>query len=71
VAPRRRGQAEAIFIGGNGLREIGVIHALEERLHKPVVTANQVLFWEALRTLKVSSGPNGYGVLFSNSSPAR
>jgi len=43
VAPRRRGQAEAIFIGGNGLREIGVIHALEERLHKPVVTAEESL----------------------------
>jgi maleate isomerase len=64
-------QAEAVFIGGNGLRAIGVIHALEQRLHRPVLTANQVLFWQALRTLRVSSRPNGYGVLFKNSGTAR
>jgi maleate isomerase len=61
-APR---QAEAIFIGGNGLRAIGVIHALEETLHRPVLTANQVLFWEALKKLNVGSRPDGYGLLFS------
>jgi maleate isomerase len=64
-------QAEAIFIGGNGLRAIGVIQALEERLHKPVLTANQVLFWQALRTVKLGSGPNRYGILFKNSGTPR
>src|SRR5712692_5669074 len=38
-------QAEAVFIGGNGLRAIGTIHALEESLHRPVLTANQVALW--------------------------
>jgi maleate isomerase len=37
--------AEAVFIGGNGLRAIGAIHALEEDLARPVITANQVAFW--------------------------
>ncbi len=67
-APR---QAEAVFIGGNGLRAIGVIHALEETLHKPVLTANQVLFWEALRMLGVTSKLTEYGLLLSKSSPTR
>ncbi len=40
--------AEAIFIGGNGFRAIGVIEALEENLNRPILTANQVTFWQAL-----------------------
>ena len=41
--------AEAVFIGGNGFRAIGVIKALEDSLDRPVLTANQVAFWCALR----------------------
>jgi len=40
--------AEAVFIGGNGFRAIGVVEALEENLNRPVLTANQVAFWQAL-----------------------
>jgi len=58
-------QAEAVFIGGNGLRAIGVIHALEESLHIPVLTANQVIVWEALRVVRTSSKLNLYGRLFT------
>jgi maleate cis-trans isomerase len=35
-------QADAVFIGGNGLRTVGAIHALETVLRRPVLTANQV-----------------------------
>jgi maleate isomerase len=61
-APR---QADAVFIGGNGLRAIGVIHALEEILSKPVLTANQVLLWQALRRLSISSQLTKYGRVFT------
>src|SRR5918992_4566501 len=37
-------EAEAVYIGGNGLRAVSVIQALEEDLRFPVLTANQVLF---------------------------
>ena len=57
--------ADAVFVGGNGLRAIGAIQALEERLRKPVLTANQVLMWEALRTLKGAGGVTRYGRLFA------
>jgi maleate isomerase len=58
-------QAEAVFVGGNGLRAIGAIHALEEGLRKPVLTANQVLLWQALRTAGVASKVTQYGRVFS------
>jgi maleate isomerase len=57
-------QAEAVLIAGNGLRAVGVIQALEAALDKPVLTANQVTFWQALRTAGVTAPVNRYGQLF-------
>jgi maleate isomerase len=56
--------AEAILFSGNGFRVIGVIAALEEDLGRPVLTANQVAFWYALRQAGVHASVNGYGRLF-------
>jgi maleate isomerase len=56
--------AETVLFGGNGFRAIGVIAALEEDLDRPVLTANQVAFWYALRQAGVHVPVNGYGRLF-------
>jgi maleate isomerase len=64
-------QADAVFVGGNGLRAVGAIHALEEGLGKPVLTANQVLFWQALRLVGVASQVTQYGRIFTEPQPAR
>jgi len=56
--------AEAVLIAGNGLRAVGVIQALEAALGKPVLTANQVTFWQALRTAGVTAPVSQYGQLF-------
>lgn len=64
-------QAEAVFIGGNGLRAVGAINALEESLHRPVLTANQVLLWQALRPVGTTSEVTRYGRLFTTSKPTR
>lgn len=58
-------QAEAVFIGGNGLRAVGAIDALEERLGRTVLTANQVALWEALRVVGTTSGVTRYGRMFT------
>lgn len=57
--------ADAVFIGGNGFRAIGAIQALEEDLGRPIVTANQGLFWCALRLAGVRAAVSGYGQLFA------
>jgi maleate isomerase len=57
-------EADAVFIGGNGLRAIGTIRALEERLRKPVLSANQVLFWQALREIGAGIKASRYGTIF-------
>jgi maleate isomerase len=56
--------AEAVFIGGGGLRAIGAIWALEQVLNRPVLTANQVLFWHALRLARINEPIAAYGQIF-------
>jgi maleate isomerase len=56
--------AQAVFIGGNALRAIGVIAALEEDLRRPVLTANQVSLWHALRVAGSQVRIDDYGQLF-------
>jgi len=55
---------EGVFIAGNGFRSIGVIAALEEDLGRPVLTANQVAFWYALRLAGVGAEVDDYGQVF-------
>jgi len=63
--------AEAVFIGGNGLRAVGTIRALEERLQKPVLSANQVVLWYALHAIGQADSVVRYGSIFSKRSASR
>lgn len=65
VRSRTPRDAQAVFVGGNGLRAIGTIRALESSLGRPVLTANQVLFWAVLRTAQVSARITRYGRIFA------
>ncbi|MEM7111982.1 MAG: maleate cis-trans isomerase [Chloroflexota bacterium] len=58
--------AEAVFMGGNGMRAIGVIDALEQKLGIPVLTANQVSMWQALQIAGVDERLVNYGQLFTH-----
>jgi maleate isomerase len=58
--------SEALVIGGNGFRAVGVIDALESHLGKPVLSANQALFGAALKAAGETPGTvKGYGRIFS------
>jgi maleate isomerase len=65
IAGRTPRVAEAVFIGGNGMRTIGAIRALEARLGRPVVAANQVLLWNALGRLQTTEAITQYGSIFA------
>jgi maleate isomerase len=65
VRAKTPSQAQAVFIGGNGLRAVGAIRALEETLRRPVITANQVLLWAARRATGLHTDITGYGRLFA------
>jgi maleate isomerase len=63
--------AETVFIGGNGLRAVGIIRALEARLRKPVLTANQVILWKALRAVGRAESVKNYGTIFARRGAVR
>ena len=58
-------EAEAVIQGGNGLRAVGAITALEASLRRPVITANQALFWYGLRLAGAAPRIDDYGRLFT------
>ena len=60
--------AEAVFIGGNGMRAVGAISALETRLGIPVLSANQVLLFDALSAIGQAHGVRHYGKIFERGS---
>jgi maleate isomerase len=61
--------ADAVFLGGGGLRAIAAIHALEDALARPVLSANQVLLWNALRLARVDDPIARYGQIFGRALP--
>ena len=63
-------EAEAVFIGGNGFRAVGIIKALEQELARPVLTANQVAFWHALHLSGTRAAIVDYGQIFGCELPA-
>ena len=58
-----RPDAEALFISCTAIRAVDVVEKIEHTLGKPVVTANQALFWHALREAGYPDPIQGYGKL--------
>ena len=56
---------DAVFAAGNGQRAVGVIAAAEEELGISMITANQVILWDALRQTGQDIPIKGYGRLFN------
>jgi maleate isomerase len=60
--------AEAVFVACTGLPSLDLISTLEQDLNRPVLTANQVTMWDALRLCSISTGGlTAFGSLFSTS----
>jgi maleate isomerase len=59
------GDADAVFIGGNGFRAAAAIDALERRTGRPVLESNQLLLWEILAQTGSNLSVRGFGRLFA------
>jgi maleate isomerase len=57
--------SDTLVIGGNGMRAIGAIEALEQALDRPVLSANQVAFWHAHHLAGMHAPVSHYGRIFS------
>lgn len=57
--------ADTVFVGGNGQRSVGIIKAVEETLGVTIITGNQLILWDALRSIGSDAKIERYGRLFS------
>lgn len=59
-------EAEALLIPDTAMHTIGALETLEDRLGKPVLTANQVTIWEGLRIAGTGLRSEHLGALFTH-----
>lgn len=64
VAASDHPDAEAIVVPDTALHTVAMLEQLEVLLEKPVLTANQVTVWQALRLANALSPQSGLGYLF-------
>jgi maleate cis-trans isomerase len=57
--------AQAVLLPDTALHTIGLLDALDARVGKPVLTANQVSVWQGLRIAGADAVRPGFGALFS------
>jgi maleate cis-trans isomerase len=65
VAANDHADAEAVLVPDTALHTVAWLEDLEQRLGKPVLTANQVSVWEGLRLVGDTAPRPGLGALFA------
>jgi len=56
--------ADSIFISCTAMPVLNIIEDIENFVSKPVLSSNQVIIWDCLRSVKINSSISGYGQLF-------
>ena len=59
-------EAEAVFLSCTALRAVEVLDKIEEQISKYVISSNQAMIWDCLRSVNINNSISGYGKLFSN-----
>ncbi len=57
---------DAIFVSCTALRIVEVLQEIEDLIKKPIISSNQALIWDSIRSSKIQSSIKGYGKLLLN-----
>ena len=58
--------ADAIFVSCTALPVFEIIQELEKKINKIVISSNQALIWDSIRSVGYNSSINNYGKLFKS-----
>ena len=58
--------ADALFISCTALPVLNILDKLEQMIKKPVLSSNQTLIWDTIRSIGYKSPIKGYGKLLEN-----
>ena len=59
-------EADALFISCTALPVLNILNKLEKKIQKPVLSSNQTLIWDTIRSTGYNSPIKGYGKLLEN-----
>ena len=58
--------ADTIFVSCTALPVFEIIQELENKINKIVISSNQALIWDSIRSVGYNSSINNYGKLFKS-----
>ena len=58
--------SEALFVSCTALPILSIINKLEKKLNKVVLSSNQTLIWDSLKTINYKEKIDGFGKLFNS-----
>jgi len=58
--------AEGLFVSCTALPVLKIIDQVETKIKKTVLSSNQTLIWDSIRSVGYNSPVSGYGKLFRN-----
>ena len=57
---------DAVFVSCTALRIVEVLQEVENFIKKPVISSNQAIIWDSIRSVKIKSSIEGFGKLLLN-----
>jgi len=60
------GSSDALFISCTALPVLKILDQVETKIKKTVLSSNQTLIWDSIRSVGYNSPIHGYGKLFRN-----
>ena len=58
--------SDAIFVSCTALRIVEVLQEAEDDINKIIISSNQSIIWDSLRSVKINDKISNYGKLFWN-----
>lgn len=57
---------DAVFVSCTALRVLEVLQEIEDIIKKPVISSNQAIIWDSIRSVEIKSSIEGFGKLLLN-----
>lgn len=56
-------ESDAVFVSCTALRIVEILKKVEDTIKKPVISSNQAIIWDSLRSVNINNSINDYGTL--------
>jgi maleate isomerase len=57
------GNCDAVFVSCTALRIVEILQSIEDFINKPIISSNQAIIWDSLRSVNINNSIVGYGKL--------